>query len=242
MTVSVGQYNQVGQSRSPAIVLQDVHKSYVVESHRVEALRGVSLSIPAGALVAITGRSGSGKSTLLHLIGTLDRPSSGRVVLGGTDVSTMDDLAASVFRNCTIGFVFQMNNLLPEFTAVENVMMPGIIAGTPRAAALDRAGMLLNSVGLGSRMHHRPGELSGGEQQRVAIARALFMAPPILLADEPTGNLDKTTGRSVQELLIRLAQETGSTMLLVTHDGELAARFPSHMVMDDGRVVGWEKT
>jgi len=222
--------------------MTDVRKEYVIESQRVAALRGVNFEVRRGACVAVTGRSGAGKSTLLHLVGTLDRPTSGRVVLGGTDVSQMDDVAASWFRNSTIGFVFQMNNLLPEFSAAENVMMPGIISGMPREAARSRAGELLRSVGLATRENHRPGELSGGEQQRVAIARALFMSPPILLADEPTGNLDKTTGGQIQDLLLELAAKMGTTMLLVTHDPELARRFPAHVVMDDGQIARWERT
>lgn len=223
------------------IKLQDVKKVYFIESQRVEALRGVTLELPQGTVAAVTGRSGAGKSTLLHIIGTLDRPTEGAVILGGTDVSSMPDQMASHFRNGSIGFVFQTSNLLPEFTAVENVMLPGLIAGASKSAARDRASRLMHAVGLGERENHRPGELSGGEQQRTAIARALFMSPPILLADEPTGNLDKNTSRIIQDLLLGLAQEHKVTLLLVTHDPELAARFPMRIKMEDGQVIEIEK-
>ena len=168
---------------------------------------------------------------------TLDKPSQGKVLLNGTDVSSLNDQAASSFRNCTIGFVFQMNNLLAEFSALENVMLPGLIAGTGKKAVLERAAEVLKSVGLSHREKHRPGELSGGEQQRVAIARALLMAPPLLLADEPTGNLDKKTSLAIQELLLQLCSEHNMTMLLVTHDLELARRLPEQIVMEDGRII-----
>jgi lipoprotein-releasing system ATP-binding protein len=220
-----------------AIELDGVRKAYTIESTRVEALRGVSIKIPEGAMVAVTGKSGAGKSTLLHVIGTLDRPSAGRVLLGGVDVSAMNDKTLSRFRNQSVGFVFQMNNLLPEFSAVENVMMPGIIAGLGGPALRERAVKLLESVGLAERIEHKPGELSGGEQQRVAIARALIMSPPILVADEPTGNLDRKTSLMIQDLLLELVRAHRMTLLLVTHDMELAARLPSQIVMEDGVVV-----
>jgi lipoprotein-releasing system ATP-binding protein len=165
------------------IQLIDVSKVYTIAAERVEALRSVSITVPQGTLAAITGKSGAGKSTLLHLVGMLDRPSKGHVILNGVDVSAMNDLEASSYRNATVGFVFQMNNLLSEFSALENVMMPGLIAGAKKSQVSDRAGTLLKAVGLSQRMNHRPGELSGGEQQRVAIARALLMEPSVLLAD-----------------------------------------------------------
>lgn len=219
------------------IRLEDVTKIYEIEAQRVEALRGVSLSVKRGQVLALTGRSGSGKSTLLHVIGTLDSPTSGRVFLNNTDVSTMPDIAASQFRNGAVGFVFQMNNLLPEFSALENVMMPGLIAGASRRDVRERGERLLEAVGLAARLHHRPGELSGGEQQRVAIARALLMEPPILLCDEPTGNLDKKNSEKIRELLLNLCTAHGVTMLLVTHDLALASALPSHLVMEDGLIV-----
>jgi lipoprotein-releasing system ATP-binding protein len=225
------------QAEFPAVLLRDVCKAYVVESQRVEALRGVSLAIPRGACVSITGRSGAGKSTLLHIIGTLDRPTAGQIFIGGMDVSRLSDQATSRFRNRKLGFVFQSSNLLPEFSAIENVMMPGVIAGGYGAGSRARATSLLESVGLGARLNHRPSELSGGEQQRVAIARALFMAPEVLLADEPTGNLDRSTSHAVQDLLINLAAQHNTTMVLVTHDTELAERMPARVMMEDGAVV-----
>jgi lipoprotein-releasing system ATP-binding protein len=164
------------------------------------------------------------------------------ISINSTNVATLSDQMLSVFRNCTIGFVFQMNNLLPEFSALENVMLPGIIAGSKDEAVRDRASFLLKSVGLSHRASHRPGELSGGEQQRVAIARALLMAPPILLADEPTGNLDKKTSASIEELLMTLCHENGVTMLMVTHDPSLASRLPNAICMEDGKIISTSLT
>lgn len=224
-------------SGSNVIELDKVYKTYVIGDQKVEALRGVDLKVKPGQVVAVTGRSGAGKSTLLHVIGTLDKPSDGRLVLNGADVSAVPDALASKFRNSTVGFVFQMNNLLNEFTALENVIMPGLIAGMKAEDAVPRAETLLKSVGLENRLQHRPGEMSGGEQQRVAIARALLMDPPIILADEPTGNLDVKTSEAVQELFLQLCEEFGTTMLLVTHDLKLAKKMPNHIVMEDGRVV-----
>lgn len=224
-------------SANAGIHLRDVRKIYRIAAQDVEALRGVSLHIRPGAITAVTGKSGAGKSTLLHIVGTLDRPTAGHVVLNGVDVSQMADQTASQFRNATVGFVFQMNNLLNEFSAIENVMLPGLIAGAPRSRVEQRAQMLLRAVGLGHRLEHRPGELSGGEQQRVAIARALVMAPPILLADEPTGNLDQKTSHDIQDLLLQICMENKVTMLLVTHDPDLARRLPNQVIMEDGRVI-----
>lgn len=222
---------------SSGIQLRGVTKVYQINAKPVEALRGVDLSIKPGSIVGLTGKSGAGKSTLLHIIGTLDRPSQGSVILNNTDVSVMDDRSISGFRNSTVGFVFQMNNLLNEFSALENVMMPGLIHGAGKKVVQERANTLLQAVGLGDRGSHRPGELSGGEQQRVAIARALIMAPPILLADEPTGNLDQKTSESIQDLLINICLENQVTMMLVTHDIELAKRLPNQVIMEDGRVI-----
>ncbi len=224
-------------STAPCIVMKDVRKAYMIANQPVEALRGVNLRIPRGAIAAVSGKSGAGKSTLLHIIGTLDRPTTGTIVLDGVDVSAVGDKEASAFRNNRIGFVFQMNNLLHEFSALENVMLPGLIAGAQRKQVEDRAARLLDAVGLKQRLHHRPGELSGGEQQRVAIARALVMAPAILLADEPTGNLDQRTSLSIQDLLLQICVENNVTMLLVTHDPDLARRMPAQVVMEDGRVL-----
>lgn len=219
------------------IRLQNVHKVYEIENQRVNALQGVDLSINQGSISALMGKSGAGKSTLLHILGTLDRPSEGKVILGGIDVSQMSDTVASTFRNCTIGFVFQMNNLLGEFSALENTMIPGMIAGSPRNVVKARAVEVLTAVGLAHRLNHRPGELSGGEQQRVAIARALLMAPPLLLADEPTGNLDQKTSHAISDLLLNLCEQNRMTMVLVTHDNELAKRLPNQIVMEDGKII-----
>lgn len=226
-----------GNDSSVVIDLQHISKVYQVEAQQVNALVDVSLQVKRGQIIAVTGRSGSGKSTLLHIAGMLDQPTQGRLSINGTDVSRMPDNLASQFRNATVGFVFQMNNLLPEFSAVENVMMPGLIAGLQFNEVQARAQGLLDAVMLGQRARHRPGELSGGEQQRVAIARALLMQPPIILADEPTGNLDKRNSDAVQELLFRLCTDHGVSMLLVTHDMNLAAQFPTQIVMEDGRIV-----
>lgn len=222
---------------STVIELRDIWKRYRIESHAVDALRGIDLSVRRGQVISVTGRSGSGKSTLLHVIGTLDRPSKGQLLVNGQDVSKLSDREASQFRNRTVGFVFQMNNLLPEFSALENVMMPGLIAGGRTKALQERANFLLNAVDLGHRTGHRPAELSGGEQQRVAIARALLMEPPILLADEPTGNLDKKSASIVENLLIELCASFKVTMMLVTHDLALAGRLPDRVVMEDGHIV-----
>jgi len=219
------------------ISAKDLQKVYTLEAQKVSALLDINLQIPRGTIAAISGKSGAGKSTLLHVVGTLDRPTSGHIFLNGADASLMSDRVASNFRNRTIGFIFQMNNLLPEFSAVENIMMPGLISGSSKAAVRSRAIDLLNAVGLGQREKHRPGELSGGEQQRVAIARALLMAPPILLADEPTGNLDQKTSDAIQDLLLELCLAHEVTMLLVTHDEDLAGRLPARIVMEDGRIV-----
>lgn len=219
------------------IRLDNLSKTYQIESQKVEALRDISLTIPRGSTIAVTGRSGSGKSTMLHIVGTLDRPSTGEIYLMGSNINKLNDAKVSQFRNQTIGFVFQMNNLLPEFSALENVMMPGLIARANRDKVMERASDLLRSVGLEQRMAHRPGELSGGEQQRVAIARALLMEPPILLADEPTGNLDKKSSQAVQELLLQLCDQRGITMLLITHDMELAKRLPQQIILEDGKIL-----
>jgi lipoprotein-releasing system ATP-binding protein len=219
------------------IQCKNISKEYMIEGRKVQALVDVSVDIPENSLMAICGKSGAGKSTLLHIIGTLDRPSSGDLYIAGDKVSSFSDRQASVFRNQKIGFIFQSNNLLPEFSALENVMMPGLIAGAKQSAVRSRAGALLEAVGLAERMNHRPSELSGGEQQRVAIARSLVMAPPLLLADEPTGNLDQKTSDTIQDLLLGLCRDNKVTMLLVTHDLDLANKLPQRLEMADGRIL-----
>jgi len=202
----------------------------------VHAVRDVSFTIEAGSLVAIVGASGSGKSTLLNMLGTLDRPTSGTIKIAGTDVYALDDNERTRLRRDRIGFVFQFFHLLPTLTAIENVMLTAELAGKGGKAARGRAGELLERVGLSGRTEHRPDELSGGEMQRVAIARALIMDPPLLLADEPTGNLDSKTGRSILDLL-KGAVDTKRTVVLVTHDPSVAAQGDRVLTMADGTLA-----
>ncbi|HNR35246.1 MAG TPA: ABC transporter ATP-binding protein [Candidatus Hydrogenedentes bacterium] len=199
-------------------------KTYVDGARTLEILRGVDLSVYDGEIVAISGSSGAGKSTLLHLIGTLDRPTSGEILFRDQPLSRLSRGAINKIRNKEIGFVFQFYHLLPEFTAMENVMMPALCQGARRSACRPRAEELLEKVGLADRMTHKPGRLSGGEQQRVAIARALFNKPGVVLADEPTGNLDERTGEGITELLWKLNETDRITLLIVTHDEHLAGR------------------
>lgn len=202
-------------------------------------LRGVDLTVKSGEMVAITGSSGVGKSTLMHILGTLEKPTSGRVFFGqaSQDVFAMSEAQLAEFRNRALGFVFQFHYLLGEFSAVENVMMPALIAGYSSKDARAAAEGLLAFVGLQHRWNHRPAELSGGEQQRVAIARSVILRPQILLADEPTGNLDSTNTQMVMDLLVKLNQATGVTLLLITHDRALAARMHRSLTMRDGQFV-----
>jgi lipoprotein-releasing system ATP-binding protein len=210
----------------------DLRKTYWLHGQPIEVLRGVSVTIKAGELVSLTGPSGAGKSTLLHVLGTLDVPSGGAVVMDGVDVWKLTTGAIARFRNERIGFVFQFHHLLPEFTALENVMMPGLVGRRNNAQVMKRAKELLAEVGLGHRFDHRPGELSGGEQQRVALARALVNDPRILLADEPTGNLDERTGEGIHEIIERLNRERGITAIIVTHNPRLAERMPRRLHLD----------
>jgi len=225
---------------SAVIELKQVEKIYggVGGAQGVPALRGVDLSIPAGELVAIVGPSGSGKSTLLNLMGALDRPSSGRVIIHGSDLAGLDDDALTLLRRDRIGFVFQFFNLIPTLTALENVMLPALLAGgRPSGEIRDRASSALAQVGLAARAAHTPRTLSGGEMQRVAIARALVLDPPLVLADEPTGNLDSRTGKDVLAFLIGARTEK-RTVVLVTHDPRVAERADRVLTMRDGRLVG----
>uniref|UniRef100_A0A832EJB6 ABC transporter ATP-binding protein n=1 Tax=Desulfacinum infernum TaxID=35837 RepID=A0A832EJB6_9BACT len=203
---------------------------------RVELFRDLELTVARGEMVAVVGASGVGKSTLLHILGTLDRPTAGKVLFGGNDVFLWSDTKLAEFRNRHIGFVFQFHYLLPEFTALENVMMPGLIAGLPKKEIRSRAEELLEKLQLAHRRHHRPAELSGGEQQRVAIARALVLGPSLLLADEPTGNLDTRTARRFHELLVALNNDLGLTMVVVTHNQELAAIMHRTLQLCDGQL------
>jgi lipoprotein-releasing system ATP-binding protein len=203
---------------------------------RVDVLKGIDLLISRGETVAIVGASGVGKTTLLHVLGTLDRPTSGKVLYENQDVFTLDEKALALFRNRQVGFVFQFHHLLPEFSALENVMMPCLIQGISKAEAGQRAESVLTLVGLRERLIHKPGELSGGEQQRVAVARAMVLEPKVLLADEPTGNLDTKTGGSVFDLLDELNRTKRVTLIIVTHNPALADRMSRQVHLVDGRV------
>jgi len=224
------------------VIVDNVHKSFVHEGREVPILKGIDLKIDEGEMMCIVGPSGAGKSTLLHLLGTLDLPTSGRISYDGDDVTSYSSSRLAEFRNHSIGFVFQFHHLLPEFTALENVMMPGRIRGLRPGALETEATQLLCEVGLEQRLTHRPGEMSGGEQQRVALARALIMKPRLVLADEPTGNLDSTTGSAMNQLLFRLNETRGTTFLVVTHSRELAGKMPRTVHMRDGRIESDEKS
>lgn len=222
---------------APFLELRNVLKSYFLNGKRIDVLRGVSLSIEKGELVSLIGASGSGKSTLLHVMGTLDLPAAGEMYFQGRSVFDLSDAEVAEFRNRTIGFVFQSHFLLPEFTAVENVAMPALIARQDRKTALVHAQSLLERVGLLSRADHRPGELSGGESQRVALARALMLNPDLLLADEPTGNLDPATGEGIHALLKEINKELGVTAVVVTHNEALARSMPRRLRLHQGAVI-----
>jgi len=213
-----------GEADRAILKASGVEKSFVTPRGPLRVLSGVDLEVAPGESVAIVGASGVGKSTLLHVLGALDRPTGGQVVIGGQSLFDLDDAALAAFRNRTVGFVFQFHHLLSEFTAVENVMMPGLISGLGLAQARERAMELLESVGLGRWAEHRPGELSGGEQQRVAVVRALMNSPRLLLADEPSGNLDRDSAHDLHRLLDDLRREQGVSLVIVTHDLELAKR------------------
>jgi len=220
------------------IQVSQLFKTYGNGAKRVEVLKGIDLAVSQGERVAIVGASGVGKTTLLHILGTLDRPTSGRVLYQGEDVFTRDERTLAIFRNREIGFVFQFHHLLPEFSALENTLMPCLIQGLSKQEATSRAEAILTAVGLKDRLLHKPGELSGGEQQRVAVARAVVLEPKVLLADEPTGNLDTLTGESVFDLLQDLNQANGLTLVVVTHNPALASRMSRQIHLIDGRVSG----
>jgi lipoprotein-releasing system ATP-binding protein len=220
------------------IQVQQLCKFFGNGAKRVEVLKGIDLTFLQSEKTAIVGASGVGKTTLLHILGTLDRPTSGKVLYQGKDVFTMNERELALFRNREIGFVFQFHHLLPEFNALENTMMPCLIQGIPRKEAASRAESILTLVGLKDRLSHKPGELSGGEQQRVAVARALVLEPKVLLADEPTGNLDTKTGESVFDLLQSLNQIKGVMLIVVTHNLKLADRLPRQIHLVDGNALG----
>ncbi len=217
-----------------------VSKSYQEGKLSTKVLEQVDLKVYPGEQLAIVGSSGSGKSTLLHILGTLDKPSAGQVLLEGEDLYKASASRQAQLRNQAMGFIYQFHHLLPEFNALENVAMPGLIAGRPKAEVRAQARALLERVGLGHRLDHTPAELSGGERQRVAIARALINSPKVVLADEPTGNLDAHSGEAVYELIRELASQLGTAFVVVTHDHQLAARMDRQLQMVDGRLLAPE--
>ena len=220
------------------ISIKNLNKTYIMGHEKVEALKDVSLDIEKNEYVALMGPSGSGKSTLMNLIGCLDSPTRGEYWLNAKEVSTMDDGELAEVRNKQIGFVFQTFNLLPRLSALENVALPLVYAGFSREERLEKAKKVLESVGLGDRMYHKPNELSGGQRQRVAVARALVNDPAIILADEPTGNLDSANGRHILDLLLEVKTRRHVTLVMVTHDPAIAAITDERIVMRDGRSVG----
>jgi lipoprotein-releasing system ATP-binding protein len=220
-----------------SLVVENVSKDYPTRSGPLPVLRGVNLVLDRGAAVAVMGPSGSGKSTLLHILGTLDRPTGGKVALDGTDPFVLPEPELAAFRNARIGFVFQDHHLLPQCSVLENVLIPTLVNRTAKPEETEAyARQLLDRVGLGGRLEHRPAELSGGERQRVAVARALVLKPALLLADEPTGNLDRTNAQSVGELLLQLHQQERNVLVVVTHSAELAKLFPQRYEMNDGTL------
>lgn len=222
---------------APFIQVRGVHKVFKKEGAEIQALKGIDLTVKQGERIAIVGASGAGKTTLLHILGTLDRPSRGTVLYEGVDIFSRPERSLAASRNRDIGFIFQFYNLLPEFNAIENTMMPALIQGMDKRGARQEAEEILIEVGLKDRMRHKPGELSGGEQQRVAVARALLLHPPLLLADEPNGNLDSETGEQIIQLIFALNQAKGITLIVVTHNEALARRFPRRISLMDGRIV-----
>ncbi|MCC2615780.1 lipoprotein-releasing ABC transporter ATP-binding protein LolD [Aestuariibacter halophilus] len=229
-------------STGPGPLLQCLHlsKHYQEDASRVEVLKDVEFEMGRGEKVAILGSSGSGKSTLLHILGALDQPSSGQVLFDGEDIFSFNEKQRAAFRNRSLGFIYQFHHLLPEFSAIENVAMPLLIRRTPKKQALNDAQAMLAQVGLEHRSQHRPSQLSGGERQRVAIARALVTKPQLVLADEPTGNLDHKTGDGIYALLSSLQQELGTSFIVVTHDTALAQRMGRVLSLTDGVLSPWE--
>jgi lipoprotein-releasing system ATP-binding protein len=222
---------------APLVKVSGLSKSFAHMGNTLEVLKDIELEIRPGEILSIVGASGAGKSTLLHCIGTLDLPTSGRITLDGVELTTLPAAKLANVRNRSIGFVFQFHHLLPEFSALENVMLPGLIRGDSRRAMEKRARELLGEVGLTHRLTHRPGELSGGEQQRVAIARALTLEPKLLLADEPTGNLDSATSDAIHDLFFEINRQHNTTIVVVTHNPSFAERMPRVVEMRDGRIV-----
>ncbi|MGW8272522.1 MAG: ABC transporter ATP-binding protein [Thermodesulfovibrionales bacterium] len=219
------------------LTAQGLTKVFLTQAGRLEVLKGIDLEIRSGEFIAITGASGAGKSTLLHILGTIDRPSSGSLLYDGRDVFRLNDAGLSGFRNRHIGFVFQFHHLMPEFSAFENILMPGLIAGQSKTTLAAAAEDILRKLGVFERRFHRPGELSGGEQQRIAVARALILNPSILLADEPTGNLDTATGEDLFNVLSSMNAAFGITIVMVTHNTSLASKCGRTLHMRDGQII-----
>ena len=220
----------------PLISVKNLNKTFITPGSSIHVLKDIAFDVNSGEMIALMGHSGVGKSTLLHILGALDKPSSGSVLYESRDVFEMKDDALAAFRSRTIGFVFQFHHLLPEFNALENTLMPALIAGIDRKEANVKARQILNDVGLSERLTHKPGELSGGEQQRVAVARALMLNPKVVFADEPTGNLDTQTGEELFRLLMDLNNK-GITFIIVTHNETLASKCGRILKMKDGRLI-----
>jgi lipoprotein-releasing system ATP-binding protein len=222
------------------IELKNLSKTFIKDGNKIEVLRNLNLEIKQGDSLAILGISGAGKSTLIHILGILDHPTEGSLFINGMNVFSWREQKKAGFRNATIGFVFQFNNLLPEFNALENAMMPALISGISKKQAGEKACKLLQEVGLEKRLNHKPGELSGGEQQRVAIARALIMEPEILLVDEPTGNLDTETGKKIEDILVNLNITKKITLVMVTHNEVLAEKMSNRIILQDGKIYDYK--
>jgi lipoprotein-releasing system ATP-binding protein len=221
---------------SKILTTNQLCKTYMTGPQEVEVLKGIDFEVSAGEIVVVMGPSGVGKSTLLHLVGGLDRPTSGEILIDGDDVFSLKDRELAVFRNNTIGFVFQFHHLLPEFSALENVMIPGMMHGREIALVTERAKSILDEIGLGHRLNHKPSELSGGEQQRVAVARALVNRPKLVLADEPTGNLDKQNSEALYELILELNRKHSQTFIIVTHNDLMAKHAQRVIELEDGKI------
>ncbi|QWR76895.1 ABC transporter ATP-binding protein [Candidatus Magnetomonas plexicatena] len=219
------------------VLITDLSKSFKTDAGVLDVLKGINMEIGDREMISIMGASGAGKSTLLHVMGTLDRPTSGIVSFNGQDVFSLDDKKLAAFRNKTIGFIFQFHNLLQEFNTLENTMMPALISGINREEIAEKAAALLTELGLKERLTHRPAELSGGEQQRVAVARALILDPLVVLADEPTGNLDTKTGEHLIEIMLKMNQNKGTTFIIVTHNESFAKKTQKIYHMEDGRLL-----